>query len=106
MRTVDATQSPSLAGNQDDDTIDFARLAYLNVISVQLKLMPRAEQHALRRIEVDGASYASAATELGISRESFAVLVLRGRRRILDASRRHPMAVVGYRWGRVDRMGS
>lgn len=62
--------------------VDFAYLVYLNLYLRHYRLLSSKEQHALRMVEVEGASYKKTAAELGIRLENLKMVIFRGRRKI------------------------
>ncbi|MCA8942459.1 MAG: RNA polymerase sigma factor [Planctomycetes bacterium] len=68
--------------------VDRAYLLYLNVYWLHFQRLSAKERRALTMVEIEGASYREAATELGIRLENLKMVVFRGRRKVLRNMRR------------------
>lgn len=78
------TPAPELVAQDHEfaETIHHARLLYLALYLAHFERLSEKEQRALTLVEVEDASYRSAATEFGICVANFKMVVFRARRRI------------------------
>lgn len=62
--------------------VNHAFLLYLNLYLLHFQRLSAKERRALTLVEIDGASYKDAATDLGIRLENLKMVIFRGRRKI------------------------
>jgi len=77
-------QSPlrSAQNSEGSVIVDRAYLIYLNLYLMHFGKLSVKEQRALTLVEVDGATYKEAASDLGIRLENLKMVIFRGRRKI------------------------
>ncbi|GAB4147406.1 MAG: hypothetical protein Fur0037_15570 [Planctomycetota bacterium] len=62
--------------------VDRAYILYLNLYLLHFRRLSAKERRALTLVEIDGASYKDAASDLGIRLENLKMVIFRGRRKI------------------------
>jgi RNA polymerase sigma-70 factor (ECF subfamily) len=82
---ADARASSPLRSASESESaalVDWAYLVYLNLYLRHFLQLSEKERRALTMVEVEGASYKTAATVLGIRLENLKMVIFRGRRKI------------------------